>query len=317
MPETHKMLTVASAPGKVMVAGGYVVLERPNAALVAAVSARIYTAVKDAGAADVSASTKRLSILVKSEQMGETRKYEYGPDKQLLLEPGSGMPPNPYIEASVCRSLMVIEQLGGRLDSNLEISIYGDNAFYSIPETAPDGSPPPRFAKIARKVDASESGSSDKVAVEQQQHAAEVQKTGLGSSAALVTSIVGALLAHSGAVALPEAAAAAGEGAAEQRAAIVSGEEALALVHNLAQLCHCTAQVTLPTRAEEEGSPMGAGAEAMRARLRLALPCQSQSNEAAFLHSIATRQGDWLRPRWMAAGAATAKACACGCGGCE
>lgn len=64
-----------------MVAGGYVVLERPNAALVAAVSARIYATVKDAGVADVTASTKKLSILVKSEQMGETRKYEYGPKR--------------------------------------------------------------------------------------------------------------------------------------------------------------------------------------------------------------------------------------------
>jgi phosphomevalonate kinase len=234
-----------------MVAGGYVVLERPNAALVAAVSARIYAAVKDSGAADVTASTKKLSILVRSEQMGETRKYEYGPTNQLKLDPDSGLPPNPYIESSVCKSLMVIEQLGGRLDNNLEVSIYGDNAFYSIPESSLDGTPTPRFAKIARKVDVSGSDSSDKVAAQQQQHAAEVQKTGLGSSAALVTAIVGALLAHCGAVALPEAAAAtASEGGVERRGAILSGEEALALVHNLAQLCHCTAQVDFPLGAE-------------------------------------------------------------------
>ena len=31
------------------------------------------------------------------------------------------MPPNPYMESSVSRSLVIIEQLDSRLDNNLEI----------------------------------------------------------------------------------------------------------------------------------------------------------------------------------------------------
>jgi phosphomevalonate kinase len=39
--------TIVSSPGKVLVAGGYVVLERPNPGLVVAVSQRVYAVVQD------------------------------------------------------------------------------------------------------------------------------------------------------------------------------------------------------------------------------------------------------------------------------
>jgi phosphomevalonate kinase len=236
-----ELQTVVSAPGKVMVAGGYVVLERPNAALVAAVSARIYAVVKSIPKADIGKPAGKMKISVLSVQLEEAREYVLHIDKQWTLEQLSSLSPNPYIESSVLKSLMVIYQLGGRLDDALGLSIFGDNAFYSIPSASTGGEPCPRFAKIARKVDPSSSNASE-VTQQQQQHAAEVQKTGLGSSAALVTAIVGALLSHSGLVSIPcdssmSAAAA---------AAKFSGEEALALVHNLSQLCHCAAQVFQP-----------------------------------------------------------------------
>jgi len=37
---------VASAPGKVLIAGGYLVLERPNAGLVLSTTARFYAVVR-------------------------------------------------------------------------------------------------------------------------------------------------------------------------------------------------------------------------------------------------------------------------------
>ena len=244
--------TIVSAPGKVMVAGGYVVLERPNAALVAAVSARIYAAVK---CKEGNARQEgKIRINVRSAQLDEARDYVLHIDKQWNLEQLTALPPNPYVESSVIKSLMVIHQLDGRLDDSLELSIYGDNAFYSIPSYAQEPKTCPRFAKIARKLDPSAPNTSDGVAQQQQQHAAEVQKTGLGSSAALVTAIVGALLSHSGLVSLPDGS----ERAAP--AAKFSGERALALVHNLSQLCHCAAQVSRITsrrrsRTTAEGEP--------------------------------------------------------------
>ena len=224
-----------------MVAGGYVVLEKPNAALVAAVSARIYAAVRSNMPTNRSAlPSSGIQIIVRSEQMGELREYFLRIDKQWHLESACSLPPNPYVEAAISKTLMVINQLGGRLDESLEISIYGDNAFYSIGSAPKDGSPNPRFAKIARKADPPVSNASG-VEQQQQQHAAEVQKTGLGSSAALVTAVVGALLSHSGAVSLPRASE---DGGAETTPpGRFSGESALCLVHNLAQLCHCAAQV--------------------------------------------------------------------------
>lgn len=59
-----------------------------------------------------------------------------------------------------------------------------------------------------------------------------VSKTGLGSSAALTTSLVGALLAWFGVVVLPTAGT----------TGVIVTAEALSMVHNLAQLVHANAQ---------------------------------------------------------------------------
>lgn len=70
-----------------------------------------------------------------------------------------------------------------------------------------------------------------------------VAKTGMGSSAALVASLVGALLSFFGAARLPcfddildQEQARAPEGD------VPGGNESLDLTHNLAQACHCVAQ---------------------------------------------------------------------------
>ncbi|KAL7463715.1 hypothetical protein ACHAXS_004069 [Conticribra weissflogii] len=80
-----------------------------------------------------------------------------------------------------------------------------------------------------------------------------VHKTGLGSSAALVTSLVGALLTFFGVISLPEVMdgedVLAENGDSQEGAATVNGmgnsgkyEEGLRIAHNLSQICHCYAQ---------------------------------------------------------------------------
>lgn len=66
-------------------------------------------------------------------------------------------------------------------------------------------------------------------------------KTGMGSSAALVSSLVGALLSFFGAVQLPcfDGASEVHEQSMEATPEVSRG---LDLTHNLAQACHCVAQ---------------------------------------------------------------------------
>ena len=64
----------AACAWQVMVAGGYVVLERPNPALVAAVSARVYSVV--APLADPTpGAASQTEVEVISPQMGQSRRY--------------------------------------------------------------------------------------------------------------------------------------------------------------------------------------------------------------------------------------------------
>ena len=63
-----------------------------------------------------------------------------------------------------------------------------------------------------------------------------VAKTGMGSSAALVSSLVGAVLCFFGAACLPSC-----DGTPKQESG-PGVNESLDLTHNLAQACHCVAQ---------------------------------------------------------------------------
>ena len=187
--------------------------------------------------------------------MDETRIYHYfSEETNPRLELKTEIKSNPYVESSIKSTLLVIKELGGRLDSNIEICIYGDNAFYSIPESGNGEASNQRFAKIIQNtVGSDNSGPAEKQL--QQQHAAHVQKTGLGSSAALVTAVVGALLAHFGAVSVPKAE---GYGGTSAREPLFRGsaEDSLTLLHNLAQMCHCAAQVLVITPSTTHSTPL-------------------------------------------------------------
>eukprot|EP00960_Hanusia_phi_P073140 767948-Hanusia_phi.AAC.12 len=193
---------------------GYVVLERPNPAIVAAVSARVYAQV-----VDDKTEIPMNSVTVHSPQMDETRVYTLKIDgERISIAQNEGLKKNGYIEATILNTFAFIaEQTNVQSFNPISISINGDKSFYAFDA---EDHQVPRFPKIARQADGAA------------EHAAEVQKTGLGSSAALVTSLVAALLQHFHVVELPDQSSESGN----------SGFQGQETLHKLAQYCHCIAQ---------------------------------------------------------------------------
>ena len=230
--------TVCSAPGKVLLAGGYLILSRPHSGTVLALDARFYSA------ATVRQPTETLqpgeiAISVASPQFGELRRYVYasGPaGEEASLRPvGDGAQrPNRYVEIPLLYTLTTARALTVTAHSSramapplaLDITLAADNGFYSqvtavqargLPLTADSlASLPPILKPLA-----GDDG--------------EIAKTGLGSSATLVTSLVAALLHALGAIKLT------GPGSFTS-ALSPSAKAQLEMLHALAQLCHCAAQ---------------------------------------------------------------------------
>lgn len=219
------MVTTVSAPGKVLLAGGYLVLDPAYTGLVLATDARFYTTV--ATLADASA----LRIRVRSPQF-QRATWEYDlllpsddankapeavAEEMRLVQHGE---PNPFVALSLLYAVqLALEKLGvararEALAGGMDIAIAGDNDFYSH---RTDGQAPTMATLQALAPFHAHNGT-----------LSDVHKTGLGSSAAMTTSLVAALLVHLGVVdvspthTLPLA--------------------SLGLIHNLAQLAHCAAQ---------------------------------------------------------------------------
>ncbi|KAI5800005.1 ribosomal protein S5 domain 2-type protein [Geopyxis carbonaria] len=192
--------SAVSAPGKVLLAGGYLVLDAEYTGLVFALSARIHSVSRAAPAAPAN------TITVRSPQFQDAEwTYTIAPDGTGVADGGAavtqtaGGSKNPFVETAVLYTATYllastsIAELPG-----CTVTIYADNDYYS--QRTPDA---PRFAPLGVPI----SGA---------------HKTGLGSSAALVTSLVACLLASYAPAAAPTA--------------------AQNTVHNLAQAAHCAAQ---------------------------------------------------------------------------
>jgi phosphomevalonate kinase len=220
--------TIVSAPGKVLIAGGYLVLEPAYPGLVISTTARFYTVVRSA--ASSSTDSDVFEVCIQSPQFTEA-KWTF----VVTLKGGKGMVeqtqeswdspnagPNPFISLSLLYSIRLalevrsVEELTEVLQSkNLDVFVLADNDFYSNRE---DGKAPSTSQLKAMTPFRS-----------QDRPIRDVHKTGLGSSAAMTTSLVGALLVHLEVVQPDE----------------VTGkldDASLALVHNTAQLAHCAAQ---------------------------------------------------------------------------
>ncbi|KAF6826808.1 phosphomevalonate kinase [Colletotrichum plurivorum] len=208
--------TAVSAPGKVLLAGGYLVLDRAYTGLVFGLSARVNVV---AAEIHTSPGVHLTEIVVESPQFVDaTWRYgfhlapEDGGITVTQLQVGSKINPNPFVETTLSYALTYIaranKQRPNHALASTRLIILADNDYYSLPEgaaaTAPKQS---RFARYPHTIN-------------------EAHKTGLGSSAALVTSLTAALLTHH----LP------------RNQFDLTSESGRRVLHNLAQAAHCAAQ---------------------------------------------------------------------------
>lgn len=207
--------TVVSAPGKVFLAGGYLVLDRTYTALVFGLSARIHIVVEDI---DTSSGVQLSEIVVESPQFREAvwnygyhLTEEHGGIQVTQLQGAIPVSRNPFVETALAYALTYISTISSSVLKPTKVTILADNDYYSQPSSSAastatkDASP--RFQDFGVKL-------------------TEAHKTGLGSSAALVTSFTGALLSHY----LPSSLFS------------LSTEKGKSVLHNLAQAAHCAAQ---------------------------------------------------------------------------
>ncbi|PYH77347.1 Phosphomevalonate kinase [Aspergillus uvarum CBS 121591] len=218
-------VTAVSAPGKVLLTGGYLVLDRNYTGTVFALDARIHVIVQQlkkyhrkssssgSGQAESTPDSKESEdiVVVRSPQFVDAV-WEYGAQRCengggiKVIQKGQGRP-NPFVETSLNYALTYISYVAGSKDfGSLSITILADNDYYS--ETA--------FSKISGL---QSPGRFVNFGVPLH----EAHKTGLGSSAALVTALVSALVIHR--TLQPD-----DLGPARDK------------LHNLAQAAHCAAQ---------------------------------------------------------------------------
>ncbi|KAI9836573.1 MAG: hypothetical protein M1819_001205 [Sarea resinae] len=206
--------TAVSAPGKVLLTGGYLVLDRHYTGLVFGLDARIHVHVKPLSTIPgVSLS----EIIVRSPQFRDAE-WRYGyrlaehdggiEVTQLKGSSTTSLSRNPFVETALSYALTYVSSLGSPNFEPSLITILADNDYYSQPNS--------NSTQIAGKGDRF---------INFHVPLYEAHKTGLGSSAALVTAFTAGILAHY----------------APQKD-FISTDAGKAILHNLAQAAHCAAQ---------------------------------------------------------------------------
>ncbi|KAL7545872.1 hypothetical protein ACHAWF_009224 [Thalassiosira exigua] len=262
--EDYPDIVTVSAPGKALIAGGYLVLDSPNPGVVlAAEGCQFHTTVTfrppycEGGVIGnaVDASLESIPLDVYSPQFDRVFSYYLSysltsndEDVLLQLQPRTGHEPNVFVERSLLLTLGYLRQSLGagkfhariqqQGESNvgervaLAIKLSADNDFYSqvtcLKEKGLDLTPQ-NLEKLEPFLPCPKDESTGKLVV---------NKTGMGSSAALVTSVVGALLRFFCVISLPVRL----DGMSHTKDEHNSEKEGLRIAHNLSQICHCHAQ---------------------------------------------------------------------------
>ncbi|KAF5193907.1 Phosphomevalonate kinase, partial [Thalictrum thalictroides] len=238
------MAIIASAPGKVLMTGGYLILERPNAGLVLSTNSRFYAIVKPIHdhLQPHSWAWAWTDVKLTSPQLSRESTYKLSLKSPKLQSISSRESGNPFVEQAVQYAVAAAQAVSVDEDKKdmlhklllqgLDITILGSNDFYSyrnqiealgLPLTPESLASLPSFSSITLNAEESREHHSKP----------EVAKTGLGSSAAMTTAVVAALLQYLGVVHLP----------LSTQALYPDKDDAdLDLVHVVAQSAHCIAQ---------------------------------------------------------------------------
>nr|WNI02920.1 phosphomevalonate kinase [Prunus conradinae] len=234
---------VASAPGKVLLTGGYLILERPNAGLVLSTNSRFFAIVKPLyhQLKPDSWAWGWTDVKLTSPQLSRESIYKLSLKNLSLEYVSSSDSKNPFVEQAVQYCVAAAratfdknkkDSLEKLLLQGLDITILGSNDFYSyrnqieargLPLTPDALAALPPFASITFNAEES-NGENCKP---------EVAKTGLGSSAAMTTAVVAALLHYLRVVDLSSVLE---DHQHEKYTADID------LVHVIAQTAHCIAQ---------------------------------------------------------------------------
>lgn len=182
-----------SATGKAMLAGGYLVLDPTYNSYVTALSARMHAVV-------LSGNSQRRRIAVHSPQFAEGEWVYEVKEGETLVFTEVNHRKNPFLEAAV---MMVLAYINPQQPFDIEITIFSDPGFHSQENT------------VVRR---SKNGHKQFLFHNDPIH--KVPKTGLGSSACLVTIVTAGLLAYFG----------------------LDVTAMKDTVHAVAQLAHCLAQ---------------------------------------------------------------------------
>ncbi|XP_054775736.1 phosphomevalonate kinase, peroxisomal-like isoform X4 [Prosopis cineraria] len=238
MSGERTMVVAASAPGKVLMTGGYLILERPNSGLVLSTNARFYAIVKPLFEEPKSDSCAGAWTDVKltSPQLSREGMYKLDLENLTIQCVSSSETGNPFVEYAVQYSVAAAQaafdkNMKDLLLQGLGITILGCNDFYSyrnqieelgLPLTTESLANFPPFTSITFNVENVNGGNCKP----------EVAKTGLGSSAAMTTAVVASVLHYLGVVKLSSS--------KDYQARKDTAD--LDVVHKIAQTAHCVAQ---------------------------------------------------------------------------
>ncbi|KAJ2825448.1 phosphomevalonate kinase [Coemansia erecta] len=235
--------TLASAPGKVLVVGGYLVLDRNHTGLVVGTNACLYSTVQskelDLSNTSHAFGDADIPITVVSPQFESAWwNYSFNAKTNTLVQYDSAdQGNNGFVQVVLQTTLALVntrrpEALRAMLTNaapaqhraSLKILLTADNDFYSQREA---------LAKIGANL-TSHSLEQLPAMAKTGKTLGNVHKTGLGSSAAMVTSLVASILVHFGVLHKHDL--------CEPEKQSGAASKGLQLVHNIAQYAHCLAQ---------------------------------------------------------------------------
>lgn len=190
-----------SAPGKALIAGGYLVLDPRYKAFVVALSSRMHAVVRNK---TPKKNEKGLQITINSSQFNEDQwTYAISKSNNYIPKERNNLF-NPFIEKAL---ITVLNYYQPDLENikDIEIDIYSDPGYHSQEHTQIKSNKYKAFLFHSKSI-------------------TNVPKTGLGSSAGLVTVLVAALVSRF------------------EPHLDVTCQRNMVILHNLSQIAHCQAQ---------------------------------------------------------------------------